>query len=66
MSAPYLEEMEDAFRHGVRNLREIAEYLGIEYESACLSFDNGVDKGYWSIVLPRVAEMDKNYSGGKK
>lgn len=51
MSAPYLEELEQAFLNGARDLHEAAQICGIDFESACLSFNNGLLKGYWCIVV---------------
>jgi hypothetical protein len=50
LSAPYLEEMEDEFTKGTRTLAEVADAIGIEFESAALTFNNGICKGYWSVV----------------
>ena len=51
MSAPWLDELEQAFRSGARDLNTAAEMCGIDFESACLSFNNGLLKGYWRIVV---------------
>ena len=51
MAAPYLEEMEEAFRNGAKDLHTVAEMIGISFESACLTFNNGLLKNYWRIEL---------------
>jgi hypothetical protein len=51
MAAPYLEELEQAFLAGAGDLITAAEMCGIDFESACLSFNNGLIKGYWRIVV---------------
>jgi len=59
MGAPYLEELESAFRAGARDLYEAAQVAGITFESACLTFNNGLLKGYWAVALPESAEYKK-------
>lgn len=51
MSAPYLEELEQAFADGARDLHQAAKMIGISFESACLSFNNGLLKNYFKILL---------------
>ncbi|MFZ2051449.1 MAG: hypothetical protein WAU69_11030 [Solirubrobacteraceae bacterium] len=64
MSAPYLEEMEAAFRSGAKDLHEAAAVVGISFDSACLTFNNGLRKGYWRIELPLQTLPDATgYSG---
>jgi hypothetical protein len=59
MSAPYLEEIEQAIRDGASDLHDIAARVGISFESVCLSFNNGILKGYWNIVLTESATIDE-------
>jgi len=58
MSAPYLEEIGSAIRAGARDLHAIAERVGIDFESCCLSFNNGLLKGYWKIELTDPESFD--------
>lgn len=52
MSAPDLDVIEQAFRDGAKSLTDVATRTGLCFESVCLSFNNGLLKGYWKIVLP--------------
>ena len=56
MSAPYLEEMAALLGAGVKDMHEVADALDISFESACLTFNNGLLKGYWSIKVYGVQE----------
>jgi hypothetical protein len=51
MAAPYLEEIEQELRKGAPDLLTVAKNLNISFESVCLSFNNGLLKGYWKIVV---------------
>ena len=63
MSAPYLEEIEEQLEKGIRTMWEIAENIGIDTDSCALSINNGICKGYWSLV-----KGEKKFDGtpGKK
>jgi hypothetical protein len=51
MAAPYLEEIRQALLDDAKDFHEVAEMVGIPFESVCLSFNNGLLKGYWHIVV---------------
>jgi hypothetical protein len=60
MAAPYLDELEQAFLAGAKDLNTAADMCGIDFESACLSFNNGLLKGYWKIVVNDPALVCKH------
>jgi hypothetical protein len=62
MAAPYLNELEQAFRAGARDLYQAAEMAGITFDEACLSFNNGLLKGWWRIEVqtPDIQPEDQN------
>jgi hypothetical protein len=51
MADPYLESMERALLDGARDLHQAAEKMGVSFETACNTFNNGLLKGYWKVVL---------------
>lgn len=57
MSDPYLEDLERAFKAGARDLHDAGRIVhphmtpDDSFRSICLTFDNGLLKGYWKIVL---------------
>lgn len=51
MADPYLEMMEEALKAGARDLHEVAQKMGVPFETACATFNNGLLKGYWKIIL---------------
>jgi|SRR5580765_10249 len=53
MADAYLEVLDDFFRRNpnIVDLHEVAEKLGLPFESLCLAFNNGLLKGYWKILL---------------
>lgn len=67
MAAPYLEKVEEAFRAGARDFHEVAELLGTTFEDVCLTFNNGLRKGYWTVQLPPepLASNQPRLSGGE-
>lgn len=57
MAAAYIDEMLEWLQeHGPlgpeRAVLRMAADLEIEFESLCLSLNNGLLKNYWNIILP--------------
>ncbi|HLW51336.1 MAG TPA: hypothetical protein VKW06_00710 [Candidatus Angelobacter sp.] len=51
MADHYLERLEEVFKQGVRDLHEAAARLELSFETVCNTFNNGLLKGYWRIVV---------------
>ena len=51
MSDPDLERLEEVLRDGIHDLHDAADRLNLPYEAVCLTFNNGLLKGYWRIVV---------------
>ena len=51
MSDPYLERLEEVLREGIHDLHDAADRLNLPYDMVCLTFNNGLLKGYWRIVV---------------
>lgn len=62
MADPNLEALERILEDGVRDLHEAATKLhpGVDHDDAfvstCLTFNNGLLKGYWRIELPEASD----------
>ena len=60
MADPYLERMEEAFAiHKARDLHEAAAIIGVPFDVATRTFNNGLLKGYWKVLIPTTDELAK-------
>lgn len=62
MSDPYLERLEQVLREGIHDLHDAADRLNLPYDVVCLTFNNGLLKGYWKIVLSEQRRLDRPQS----
>jgi hypothetical protein len=59
MSEPYLEQLETVLKEGCKDLHEASEKIFLRYglklpfEALCLTFNNGLLKGYWKIEVSK-------------
>jgi len=51
MSDSYLERLEIVLREGVSDLHDAADRLNVPYDVVCLTFNTGLLRGYWKIVV---------------
>jgi hypothetical protein len=56
---PYLEKLEGVLLSGVRDLHEAAEKMHLPFEAVCLTFNNGLRKGYWKIAVTTPQPVSK-------